>query len=158
MSNWLEQLFGDTQARLLRLLRRSRQSITELATALKLTDNAVRTHVAVLRREGIVEDVGMQRDTGGKPARLYGLTRAGEELFPKAYAPVLGMVIDEVIRRDGHEHAVALLRAVGTRIAGAAKKGSDLKQRVQAAAGPFQEVGTGGGLGGGGGGGGVKGG
>ena len=76
MSNWLEQLFGDTQTRLLRLLRRSRQSITELATALKLTDNAVRTHMAVLRREGIVEDVGTQRDTGGKPARLYGLTPA----------------------------------------------------------------------------------
>ena len=142
MSNWLEQLFGDTQTRLLRLLRRSRQSITELATALKLTDNAVRTHVAVLRRDGIVEDVGTQRDTGGKPARLYGLTRAGEELFPKAYAPVLGMVIDEVIRRDGRERAVALLRAVGTRIARDAKQGSDLKQRVQTVAGLFKELGT----------------
>src|SRR5256885_11652276 len=98
MSNWLEQLFGDTQTRLLRLLRRSRQSITELATALNLTDNAVRTHVAVLRRDGIVEDVGTQRDTGGKPARLYGLTRAGEDLFPKAYGPVLRMAIDQVIR------------------------------------------------------------
>src|SRR2546423_2474651 len=142
MSNWLEQVFGDTQTRLLRLLRRSRQSITELATTLKLTDNAVRTHVAVLHRDGIVEDVGTQRDTGGKPARLYGLTRAGEELFPKAYAPVLGMVIDEVIRRDGRERAVALLRAVGTRIARDANNGSDLKQRVQIVEGLFKALGS----------------
>src|SRR5213075_1049174 len=131
MSNWLEQLFGDTQARLLRLLRRSRQSITELATALKLTDNAVRTHVAVLRREGIVEEVGTQRDTGGKPARVYGLTRAGEELFPKAYAPVLGKLVDEIVRTQGRERAIELLRAVGAQAAAeaVAGKAATKKQR-----------------------------
>src|SRR5881628_604191 len=87
MTNWLARLTGETQARLLGLLRRSRQSIAGLARALRLTDNAVRMHIAALRRDGIVEDVGTQRDTGGKPARLYGLTREGEELFPKASAP-----------------------------------------------------------------------
>src|SRR5438094_753829 len=88
MTNWLERLIGETQLRLLGLLRRSRQTITSLAEALGLTDNAVRMHIAALHRDGIVEQVGTQRDTGGKPARLYGLTRAGEELFPKAYALV----------------------------------------------------------------------
>ena len=39
-----------------------------------LTDNAVRTHVAALERDGLVEPVGTQRDTGGKPARVYALT------------------------------------------------------------------------------------
>ena len=72
MTNWLARLTGETQARVLGLLRRSRQSITGLARALRLTDNAVRMHIAALRRDGIVEDVGTQRDTGGKPARLYG--------------------------------------------------------------------------------------
>src|SRR6184192_1076798 len=125
MTKWLEKLTGETQTRLLHLLRRSRRSITELAEKLGLTDNAVRTHIAVLRREGIVEDVGTQRDTGGKPARLYGVTREGEEVFPKAYAPVLGMMIDEVIRRDGREHAVDLLRAVGALIAANDTRGKD---------------------------------
>src|SRR6266851_2019449 len=117
MANWLDALTGETQARLLRLLRRSRQTITSLAQALRLTDNAVRTHVAALRRDGIVEDVGTRRDTGGKPARMYGLTREGEELFPKAYAPVLAKVLEEIIRREGRDRAVELLRAVGTTIA-----------------------------------------
>src|SRR5436190_24175281 len=98
MTNWLERLIGETQARLLGLLRRSRQTITSLANALGLTDNAVRLHIAALRRDGIVEDVGKQRDTGGKPARLYGLTREGEELFPKAYALVLGKLVQEIVR------------------------------------------------------------
>ena len=90
MTNWVERLTGETRAQLLRLLRRSRQTITALADAVGLTDNAVRTHVAALERDGLVEPVGTQRDTGGKPARVYALTGEGEELFPKAYALVLG--------------------------------------------------------------------
>jgi predicted ArsR family transcriptional regulator len=142
MANWLEQLIGETQWQLLRLLRRSRQTITSLAEALGLTDNAIRTHVATLRRDGLVEDIGAQRDTGGKPARVYGLTREGEELFPKAYAPVLGMLIEEVIRRSGRAAAVEVLRRVGSRIAGDGKRGADLKQRVAAAAAAFEQLGT----------------
>src|SRR5688500_9708343 len=89
MTNWVERLVGETQAKMLQLLRRSRRTINDLSESLGLTDNAVRTHVAALSRDGIIEPVGTQRDTGGKPARLYALTEAGEELFPKAYALVL---------------------------------------------------------------------
>jgi len=138
MANWLDALTGETQARLLRLLRRSRQTITSLAQALRLTDNAVRTHVAALRRDGIVEDVGTQRDTGGKPARMYGLTREGEDLFPKAYAPVLAKVLEEIIRREGRDRAVELLRAVGTTIAAESRK----KKGVDAAAELFRSLGA----------------
>src|SRR3954447_25544288 len=99
--NWVERLIGDTQAQLLRVLRRSQQTITGLAEKLGLTDNAVRTHVAVLERDGIVADVGAQRDTGGKPARIYALTNEGEELFPKAYALVLGGLVEEIVTREG---------------------------------------------------------
>ena len=74
MTNWVERLSGETTSKLLGLLRRSRLSINALADALHLTDNAVRTHIAALERDGIVEQVGTQRETGGKPARLYALT------------------------------------------------------------------------------------
>lgn len=144
MTNWLVQLIGETQARVLRLLRRSRQSITSLAAALDLTDNAVRLHIAALRHEGIVEDVGAQRDTGGKPARLYGLTREGEELFPKAYALVLSKLVDEIVRTQGRERAIDLLRAVGAQAAeGRGKRGTqNPKQRLDSAAAVFRELGT----------------
>jgi predicted ArsR family transcriptional regulator len=115
--NWLETLTGETRARLLHLLRRSRHTITTLAGSMRLTDNAVRTHIAVLERDGLVEHVGTERDTGGKPARLYALTREGEELFPKAYALVLGGLVEEIAGADGRARAVELLRAVGRRVA-----------------------------------------
>src|SRR5437773_9975389 len=98
MTNWLERLIGETQLRLLTLLRRSRQTITSLAESLGLTDNAVLMHVAALHRDGIVEQVGTQRDTGGKPARVYGLTRAAEERVPKPYALVRGKLLAHIRR------------------------------------------------------------
>src|SRR5437762_10880370 len=142
MTNWLERLIGETQLRLLGLLRRSRQTITSLAQALGLTDNAVRLHIAALRRDGIVEDVGKQRDTGGKPARLYGLTREGEELFPKAYALVLGKLVEEIVRTQGRERAVDLLRAVGAQAAALASTATTPQQRLAAAAKVFRDLGS----------------
>lgn len=142
MTNWFDRLLGETQARLLALLRRSRQSITHLAEALGLTDNAVRMHIAALHRDGIVEQVGTQRDTGGKPARLYGLTREGEELFPKAYALVLGKLIDEIVRTQGRDRAVKLLRAVGAQAAAGAPRGTNPKRRLEAAAQVFRTLGS----------------
>src|SRR5229473_1970370 len=128
MSKWLATLTGETQGKLLRLLRRSRQTITGLAEA--------------LGRDGFVADVGTMRDTGGKPARLYGLSREGEELFPKAYAQVLQAVVEESMRRDGRERTVELLRAIGSRLAASAPRAGDVKHRVQAAAAAFRALGT----------------
>ena len=142
MTNWLDRLVGDTQVRMLGLLRRSRQTITALAEALGLTDNAVRMHVSALHRDGIVEQVGTQRDTGGKPARVYGLTREGEELFPKAYALVLGKLVEEIVRTQGRERAIELLRAVGAQAGATARKATNPKQRVDAAADVFRSLGA----------------
>src|SRR6266849_7282121 len=142
MSKSLATLTGETQGKLLRLLRRSRQTITGLAEAVGLTDNAVRLHISALRRDGFVEDVGTMRDTGGKPARLYGLSREGEELFPKAYAQVLQTLVQESLRRDGRERTVELLRAIGTRLAAGSPREGDVKRRVQAAAAALRALGT----------------
>ena len=146
MANWFARLLGETQVRLLALLRRSQQTVTGLAEALGLTDNAVRMHIAALHRDGIVEQVGTLRDTGGKPARLYGLTREGEELFPKAYALMLGKLIEEIVRTHGRDRAVQLLRAVGAQAgtAGGARAsgGANPKRRLEAAAQVFRDLGS----------------
>jgi len=142
MTNWLQRLVGETQVQILGLLRRSRQSITSLASALGLTDNAVRMHIAALHRDGIVDHVGTERDTGGKPARLYGLTPEGEELFPKAYALVLGKLVEEIVRTHGRARAVELLRTVGAQAAAAAPRGANPKRRMQAAAQAFRDLGA----------------
>ena len=141
MSNWLQRFMGETRVEMLHLLRRSRQTITSLADALRLTDNAVRTHVAVLEREGVVEHVGTQRDTGGKPARVYDLTSEGEELFPKAYALVLGGLVEEIARSEGEGRAVELLRAVGRRIGQGVPASDGTEARAKAAAAALRSLG-----------------
>ena len=141
MSSWLQRFMGETRIEMLRLLRRSRQTITSLADALRLTDNAVRTHVAVLEREGVVEHVGTRRDTGGKPARVYDLTTEGEELFPKAYALVLGGLVEEIARSEGEERAVELLRAVGRRIGAGVPGAEGTEARAKAAAAALRSLG-----------------
>lgn len=106
-----------------------------------LTDNAIRTHIATLERDGIVEQVDTQRDTGGKPARVYGLTDEGEELFPKAYALVLGELVEEIARDEGWDRATALLEAVGRRAASGAASPADRERRVATAAAALRSLG-----------------
>ena len=141
MTHWLERLLGETRAKLLQLLRRPPGTITELSSALGLTDNAVRTHIAALGRDGMVQQVGTQRDTGGKPARVYALTDAGEELFPKAYSIVLGRLVEQIARTDGWEHAVKLLRAVGKEAGSGVAGAPDVAGRVNAAAAALRSLG-----------------
>jgi predicted ArsR family transcriptional regulator len=141
MINWLERLTGETQGKLLGLLRRSHQTISGMASALGLTDNAVRTHVAALGRDGLVESVGTQRVSVGKPARMYALTTEGEELFPKAYAAVLAGLVDEITAKDGPERAAQLLRSVGERVAGPAPADASTESRVEAAADALRGLG-----------------
>jgi predicted ArsR family transcriptional regulator len=85
--------------------------------------------------------MGTQRDTGGKPARVYGLTREGEELFPKAYAFVLRGLVEEIARQDSWERATELLRAVGRRAALESADMADPDARVAAAAAAFRSLG-----------------
>jgi predicted ArsR family transcriptional regulator len=73
---------------------------------------------------------------------VYGLTREGEELFPKAYALVLGKLVEEIVRTDGRERAIELLRAVGAQAGAGARKAASAKQRVAAAADVFRSLGA----------------
>ncbi|HEX6939056.1 MAG TPA: ArsR family transcriptional regulator [Longimicrobiales bacterium] len=133
--NWFDRLAGSTRGRLLWLLRRSENTISGLASELGISDNAVRTHVAALQRDGMVDEAGVLRSTGGKPAQLYRISGAAEELFPKAYALVLGELIRTLEDRVGKEEVIELLREVGARAAAAHRRGdADVEARVAAAA------------------------
>lgn len=125
-------LLGRTRARLLRLVRRSPASINDLAAAVGITDNAVRGHVAALERDGLLREES-QRATGGKPARVYDLTREAEELFPKAYALVLQELIATLREGQGEDAALALLREVGQRL-GAASAAANATEAARVAA------------------------
>ena len=114
-----QKFFQSTRGRIVTLLRRSSHTVEELAQALNLTDNGVRANLTTLERDGIVRQRGSVRrgSGGGKPAYIYELTPQAEELFPKAYEPVLRQLLDVMVERLGPEETEAVLRAVGRRIA-----------------------------------------
>jgi predicted ArsR family transcriptional regulator len=114
---WDYRFFTSTRGQIVALLRRSTCTVEELAKALGLTYNGVRVHLAVLERDRIVQQQGVVRQGSGKPAYLYELTPEAENLFPKAYEPVLHQLLDVLNERVGSEQSEALLLRVGRRMA-----------------------------------------
>ena len=118
------------------LLRREASTVDELAEALGMTDNAVRSHLTALERDGLVVQQGLRRGPGaGKPAALYALSHDAEPLLSKAYPPVLNAVL-EVLASEMPARSDDLLQKVGERLAasaGGAATGT-LRDRVNAAA------------------------
>jgi predicted ArsR family transcriptional regulator len=94
------------------LLRRGGLTVDELAKAVALTNNGVRAHLATLERDGLVRQRGTVRPAsgGGKPAYVYELTPEAEGLFPSAYEPVLGRLLDVLSEELGAQESEALLR------------------------------------------------
>lgn len=115
---WNERFLGSTRGQLIALLRRDTQTVEDLATALQLTDNAVRAHLATLERDGLVRQAGVRRSGGsGKPAYIYELTPEAERLFPRRYADVLDEVLGVLEGRLAPNLFEALVRASGSHLA-----------------------------------------
>jgi predicted ArsR family transcriptional regulator len=143
-TNWNERFFESTRGRIVMLLRRSGRTVEELANSQGLTDNGVRAHLAVLERDGIVRQRGSVRrgSGGGKPAYVYELTPKAEDLFTKAYEPMLRRLLDVLAERMGPEDTDALLRAVGRGLAEGKTIPTDgTRARLEAAVAVLNELG-----------------
>jgi predicted ArsR family transcriptional regulator len=113
---WDRRFLSTTRGQVVTLLARAARTVEELAAALGITDNAVRSHLSVLERDGLVRQQGVRR-SGGKPAYLYEVTPVAEQLFPKAYEPVLSVLLDVVGERWSAETVQEILREVAVRLA-----------------------------------------
>lgn len=134
-----------TRGRVVALLRRSAQTVEDLASSLGLTDNAVRSHLTTLERDGIVRPEGLRRGVGaGKPATVYELHPDAEVLFSRAYAPVLRTVMDVLVAELPAAQTDAILRRVGHELASSfgGQAPGDLNARVQAAASVLKALGA----------------
>jgi DeoR family suf operon transcriptional repressor len=101
---------GPRGAVLVQLKLARRLTAKEMAGRLGVSLNAARHHLKELEAAGLV---GYERENRGvgAPAFAYGLTPAGESLFPRRYQETLTTLLDQMVRRDGREAAVALLEA-----------------------------------------------
>lgn len=111
-----QRFFMSTRGKIIQLLRRASQTVEELAQALDLTDNAVRAQLAALERDGLVQQRGSRRGSS-KPSYIYALTPAGEDLFAKAYVPVLRQLLEVLHERMTADEMEVLLQATGRRLA-----------------------------------------
>jgi predicted ArsR family transcriptional regulator len=139
-----KRFWETTRGQVVALLRRSGQTVEELAKALGVTDNAVRSHLASLERDGLVRQDGVRRVAGaGKPAVLYELHPQAAPLLSRAYAPVLEALVQVLLEELPADQSDAVLRKVGRRLAASVggKSGGDLGARVGAAAKVIEALG-----------------
>lgn len=140
-SRWNERFFASTRGQIVMWLRRGSRTVNDLAEVLGLTDNGVRAHLAGLERDGLVEQEGVRRGIG-KPAYVYRLTPEADALFPKAYAFLAGLLLEELRARTGDDGFPAALHAVGRRAGEAAGvQGQDALERLGGALGVLATLG-----------------
>jgi predicted ArsR family transcriptional regulator len=134
VSRWDQQFFESTRGQIVNLLRRTRQTVDDLAAALGLTDNAVRAHLVRLERDGLVQQRGIRRGER-RPSLVYELTVEAEQLFPKAYAPALQSLLEVIADRGSPADLETIARQAGRRLAaGSQGAGGDKRARLVAAA------------------------
>ena len=132
---WEKQIGGTARGRIIALLRRGASTVEELAAELGVTDNAVRAHLQLLEREGLIQASGTRQGPGaGKPATTYELSQRSESALSSAYAPVLTALLQILAERMPPESLDDILRQVGKRIGPASPEGGSLDARVRAAA------------------------
>jgi predicted ArsR family transcriptional regulator len=132
---WNERFWASTRGRIILLLRRGSRTVTELAEALGLTDNAIRTHLTALERDGLVRQSGT-RPALRKPQMEYDLTREADQLFPRIYGPLLDHLLAILKGRLAAEELEEVLRAVGRRLAATHRPDTPagtLRERVEQA-------------------------
>ncbi len=74
-------------------------TVGELGERLHITHVAVRRHLTSLERDGLVTSV-QQRLPMGRPTRVYSLTEAADNLFPKRYSTLTVELLDFLNETD----------------------------------------------------------
>jgi predicted ArsR family transcriptional regulator len=136
-----DRFFESTRGRVITLLRMGERTVEELAGELGLTDNAIRTHLMTLERDGLVMQ-GQPRRSGGKPAYTYVLTPEADRLFPKAYGLLLQYLLQTLSERLPGETMAGALRNVGHLVADdQVIPDTSLPHRVESAVATLQSIG-----------------
>lgn len=109
-STTLVGLLGDTRARVVEELRHGARQVADLADALGLSEVAIRRHLQVLERDGLVEAETVRRDGPGRPGAQYELTSRGLRLFPDRSGELATELLDYLEGVHGREALHDFLR------------------------------------------------
>ena len=140
---WRERLFKSTRGKILELVRTEERTVNDLADALRLTDNAVRAHLASLERDRLITQSGMKPGLR-KPHVTYTLGPEAEHLFPKAYGRLVSLLMSIFSRQIKPRNLRAGMRAAGQAVANEhlpELRGKTRQERIDAALGILKELG-----------------
>src|ERR1044071_6287469 len=140
---WRERLFKSTRGKILDLLRTRERTVNELAEELRLTDNAVRAHLASLERDRLATQSGI-RPGIRKPHTTYALGPEAEQLFPKAYGKLVSLLMSIFSHQVGSRYLRAGMRAAGRAVAQEHVRefrGKTRQQRIDAALSILKDLG-----------------
>src|SRR5947209_2987579 len=105
------------RAEVLRHIQRNGSaSIKDLEAALQVTTTAVREQIERLLREGFLQTTRVRGDVG-RPYYVYSLAPKAQDLFPKDYATLAVLVLEETLALHGPEGLRSLLNRVSSRMA-----------------------------------------
>lgn len=111
-------------------------TVEDLSRAMGISSVAVRQHLEVLAAEELVSAVTERRPVG-RPCRVYTLTEAADDLFPKQYHVLATTILEQLRDRDGVEKVSEVLdgrRAHLEAQYAPRMQGKSLRERVAAVA------------------------
>ncbi|HUS81771.1 MAG TPA: helix-turn-helix domain-containing protein [Dehalococcoidia bacterium] len=89
-------------------------SVKELGDLLGLTSTGIRQHLTILERDSLIEG-HEERGRVGRPALVYSLTPLGDGVYPKKYATLAALLLDEIRSLNGDPGVQELLQRAAKR-------------------------------------------
>lgn len=137
-------LLGETKRRILEELQHQPSTAQALAESFDYQTSAVRGHLDALEAQGLVR-AHFQRAGVGRPRKVYELTDAGREIFPRRYHLLLSRLVERIAEKEGRAYAARLLAEVAQDVAGdlkmPARGHGTVEQRALALAQAFNTLG-----------------
>jgi predicted ArsR family transcriptional regulator len=106
----LIDLLGETRAQIVRLLHDGSATVAELASAMQLTQVAIRRQLRELVADQLVVGRTARPSGPGRPAVSYSLTARGERLFPDRSSDLADDVLTFLYDERGKSEMIAFLR------------------------------------------------
>jgi predicted ArsR family transcriptional regulator len=139
---WLQRSLGSTRTAILTELQREPRTVEQLARMLAIAPSAVRTHLALLERDGILERLTVHRASPGKPAHAYRIAESAGVFLSSAYAPTALHLLEALQERLPPHEVAGMLRSAGRRLALRHRTSSTrLRARIADAASALTELG-----------------
>jgi predicted ArsR family transcriptional regulator len=134
-------VYGSTREEIVHLLQRGPSTVEEVAQSAGLTPNAVRSHLATLGRDGLVERMGFRKGSG-RPARLYRLTQKALNDLSEAHRPFLAALVRVLAQELPSDRVRELLVATGRSLAPSLPPEADYAARRKAALAALRGLGA----------------